>query len=290
MIRITTTVMDACAVLLERIQQGVFKSTSDMLSISIYQLRSEDIADLAYTCGWIIGEDISITPRGGCILNACAHSPEQYAMILWDYVLKCKPTWAYRIPYGRKETSLFMSKDEMACLSEANLLSSAPTESTIDWWDGLADIIRHQSQQARSELGRKGERLTMAFERHRTGNDPSWKAIESNRAGYDVQSVVDGGCLEPLLIEVKTSSDAIDFATFHVTANEWKTACNSRNYVFHLWLVKNKQPLLAIIEPDQISPHIPSNCNEGKWETAEIPYSLYTGCFNTITLEDERNG
>lgn len=242
MIRITTTVMDACTVLLERIQLGFFKDASDMLGISIYQLRSEDIAELATTCGWVTVENMAITTRGNGILNVSAHSPEQYAMMLWDYVIKCKPIWAYRIPYGRKETSLFMSKDEMACLSEANLLSAVPSNNTIAWWDGLADIIRQKSQQVRSELGRKGERLSIAYEKHRIGIEPLWKAIESNCAGYDIQSFVDNQCLESLLIEVKTTNDSIDHAVFHVTANEWMTACNSGHYVFHLWLIRNKLP------------------------------------------------
>ena len=119
------------------------------------------------------------------------------------------------------------------------------------------------------------KKLTLTHERKRTQREPIWQGFESNLIGYDVLSVVDKRNNNLLLIEVKTSDTAQKLASFHISENEWQVSISSRNYIFHLWSLKPK-PDLIIISPDQLEPHIPNNNGEGKWESAIIPFEVFT--------------
>ena len=40
------------------------------------------------------------------------------------YITVCRPVWAKRIPYGRKEAYLIMNEEEKRCFDEAALMES----------------------------------------------------------------------------------------------------------------------------------------------------------------------
>ena len=202
--------------------------------------------------------------------------------MLTDYVLKCAPIWSNRIPYGRREASIFMSKDEKACFADAGLLSDKLNPGIIGWWDTIAIQIRTQTQQAKSETGRLGERNTIKYERNRTNSDPVWMSIDSNLAGYDIKSQMSKDNSGPLLIEVKASTFALGQAEFHITSHEWNVALTSRAYVFHLWCLFGNKKMLAIISPSDVMPYIPTNNLEGQWESANIPFSCFENKFVEI--------
>ena len=202
--------------------------------------------------------------------------------MLEDYVLKCAPVWSNRIPYGRKEASLFMSDDERACFIEAGLLNKNIDMIAIKWWDTLSTIIRGKSAQENVEIGREGERQTFQYEKRRTEVSPKWMSIESNLVGYDIQSQIDKNDGTPLLIEVKTSKNVLHDACFYITSHEWYVACTSKSYIIHLWLLSPTGNQLAILTPDEIRPYVPTNNLEGQWEDAKIPYSCFNGKFVKI--------
>lgn len=202
--------------------------------------------------------------------------------MLKDYVIQLAPIWTNRIPYGRREAAIFMSKDERACFSEAKLLSPQLDSGVIDWWDTIANKIRMQAQQVNNDTGRIGERNSMKYERLRTDSEPIWMSVDSNLAGYDIKSKLSKDNPDALLIEVKASTSALDQAAFHVTSHEWRVAFTSAAYVFHVWCLLGNKKLLAIISPMDVQPYIPTNNLEGEWESAKIPFSCFESKFIEI--------
>ena len=202
--------------------------------------------------------------------------------MLTDYVLKCAPIWANRIPYGRREATIFMTKDERACFADAGLISDHLDAGIIDWWDTIATHIRMQTKQSKIGTGRLGERNTIKYERSRTNIDPMWMSIDSNLLGYDIKSQVSKNDPGTLLIEVKASTFTLSRAEFYVTSNEWNVAITSGAYVFHLWCLSDGKKMLAILSPDEILPYIPTNNLDGQWETVKIPFLCFEDKFVEI--------
>ena len=95
--------------------------------------------------------------------------------------------------------------------------------------------------------------------------------MESNLAGYDILSVVDKSNSKKLKIEVKASTSNLEYAKIHITKNEWLTAQNSINYIFHLWHI-DETSKLYIIDANIVNKNIPNNKGDGEWETVEIPF------------------
>ena len=146
--------------------------------------------------------------------------------MLADYVLKTAPIWSNRIPYGRREATIFMSKDEKACFADAGLLSDHLDTGIITWWDTIATKIRTQDQQAKNETGRLGERNTIKYERNRTNSEPIWMSIDSNLAGYDIKSRVseDSGHIthrsKSIHIRLRASGISCNISRVECRANE----------------------------------------------------------------------
>lgn len=101
----------------------------------------------------------------------------------------------------------------------------------------MAGLVRGIKSSVLSQTGRTGERLSLAFEKDRTGKQPIWQSIESNLSGFDILSCLSDMDASPLQIEVKASENSWNYADFHLTANEWESATLARNYMFHLWVL-----------------------------------------------------
>lgn len=72
------------------------------------------------------------------------------------------------------------------------------------------------------------------------------------------------------MIEVK--STVISPLRFIVTRNEWEQAEKfGPAYVFHVWDMQKTPPVLYERPSAQVAMHIPSDNENGKWKTAEIP-------------------
>ena len=202
--------------------------------------------------------------------------------ILEQYIHAMRPGWANRMPVGRRETFASLTKDEMYCFSEAGLASEILNDSLVDWWDGIAAEFRTEREQALLCIGRRGERLTVKYERKRTGVSPKWISVDTNFAGYDILSVECLGSSVPRCIEVKTSERPPDSSEFCVSKNEWDVAVSqSDNYYFYLWLL-TREVQLAIISASEVAAHIATNQGRGQWMSVAIPYSAFSSRFIDI--------
>lgn len=286
MIRLSMNVLTSALALLNRIETYNFSSLSELAYSKIASISAEDIFGFSSNCGWVSENEygLVLTKRGSGLLQLQTQGlvVDLKRQMLADYVLKAAPIWSNRIPYGRREAAIFMSKDEKACFADAGLLSDHLNPGVVAWWDRIALQIRTQTQQANSETGRLGERNTITYERSRTNSEPIWMSVDSNLAGYDIKSCVNKDSSDALLIEVKASTYALGQAAFHVTSHEWNVALTSRAYVFHLWCLSSNKKMLAIISPSEVLPYIPTNNLDGQWESAKIPFSCFRDKFVEI--------
>lgn len=286
MIRLSVNVISSAILLLQRLENYRFSSLTELAYVKITSLNVEDLFEFSQNCGWVCenANTPAITSRGRGILNLHdqgLHIDLKRTMLM-DYVLTVSPIWSNRIPYGRSEATIFMTKDEKACFSEAGLLSERLDPGIVEWWDTVANKIRAKARQAQNDTGRIGERNTIKYELKRTHSEPKWMSVDSNLAGYDVRSKVSSDDHSTLLIEVKTSTSSIEQAYFHVTSHEWGVAQASMAYVFHLWCLSGKKRLLAIVSPEEIFPYIPTNNLSGEWESAKIPFLGFKSNFVEI--------
>jgi len=188
------------------------------------------------------------------------------------------PPWVQNASFGRARVLSFTGSEITQVFVEAGLAHGTDAD-VVAFWDELAARARGQKSGRLTAIGRHGERLTLAFEKNRTGLRPEWVAIEINADGYDVLSVVGADDFRQLSIEVKTS--ALGAAgNFHLTRNEWERALESANHVFHLWDAgANPRPRLAVVEPKEMQAHVPTDLGSGSWESVAIPFGAFEPCF-----------
>ncbi|MCZ7607110.1 MAG: DUF3883 domain-containing protein [Planctomycetota bacterium] len=153
------------------------------------------------------------------------------------------------------------------------------SDSVVAFWDALAARARGQKDSRLTEIGRRGERLSLAYELARTGHPPKWVSLESNRDGFDILSIVDSGDSRMLSIEVKTSTRTTGAEIF-LTSNEWIHALDAANHCFHVWLLLGTtKPTLAILEVADIINHVPRNAGAGAWNSMSLPLDGFSEKF-----------
>ena len=198
-----------------------------------------------------------------------------FRMIIAEYIRRVLPPWSLRFPAGRMETVATLPPDIVSCFHSAGLLDSDLDESIVHWWSAMAAFIRSKLGENKVETGYNGEMLSLQYETKRTGRRPKWISFESNYAGYDLASTMSAECDEVRLIEVKTSKQPLESASFFVSENEWSVAASHlESYHFHLWLLGDR-PILVDIPSREIAPHIPQNRDAGLWKSVEIPFSIF---------------
>ena len=166
--------------------------------------------------------------------------------MLIDFIEIEQPPWLQLVPYGRRETLLQAPPSIRQVFVEAGL-AYGDDEETVRFWDALAARARGLLDGALTEIGRRGERLTPQYERNRTDMEPKWIALESASDGYDVLLHVAKSDSRRMTIEVKTSERSTEFASFHLTRNEWSTALGSLAHRFHLWVLAPSRMELAVL-------------------------------------------
>jgi len=250
---------------------------SDMsLFTNVLVCPAIDVLNLSTRCGWVevdLDGILKLSDRG-LDIHMTGNYQVRLRMQMQDIISREQPSWSNLFPKGRQETSHFVSADVRQCLDEAGLLSSPPCDDVVAWWDEMAGLVRGIKSSVLSQTGREGERLSLVYEKQRTGIQPIWQSIESNLSGFDILSRLSGADSAPLQIEVKASANSWNYAEFHLTANEWESATLARNYRFHLWAL-GENPKLAVVTVDQMEQHIPSNNSHGKWEIVKIPFSEF---------------
>jgi hypothetical protein len=242
---------------------------------------AEGVLALATRCGWIgineqLGLDVTDMGRKVQSLHGAEAKLRQQ---IRDFIQAVQPPWAKLIPAGRAEALPFMPSPARQCFYEAELDKEPPCDEVVAWWDELASAARGRAADYLAEVGRAGERCSIAYEEGRVGRRPAWHSIESNKSGYDLLSITEAAAPDDLQIEVKASERPISFAAFHVSRNEWEVAQASERYVFHLWSLAPSGKRLAIVSPTEVVPHIPTENGDGKWENAVIPFRAFEGAF-----------
>lgn len=253
-------------------------------SLSLGAVSSQDILDATLDIRWLsVSTDgfLKPTPRGERALAAPSSRAKLRVLVL-DHIDARDPPWLQLASSGRREVLMHAPKELRQIFVEAGLAYDGDAE-TVAFWDDLASRARGAREEALTEIGRTGERLTLEYEKRRTGADPKWVALDSNSDGYDVLSRRDMGDSRRLVIEVKTTTQGLA-GYFYVSRNEWEVAEDALFHVFHLWDVSEGEPRLAVLKPEEVQRHAPVDGGTGVWQSVRIPFSAFRGAFEPITL------
>lgn len=234
---------------------------------------AEKILDISFKCGWskLIKDGIIILSERGKQIGSVDYKSALLFQIE-DLILNFNPVWGSILLKGRSEARNFLPPDVAQCFRESGLFDEL-TDELIQVWDRLALAYRNYSQKRMTEIGRAGEKLSFQYEWDRTGHKPMWQAVESNLSGFDILSVTNSSTTTRLQIEVKSTTSEMLFANLHITRNEWETAKNSKNYIFHLWQMSKDKNTLYKCGVEEMSRHIPVDQGNGAWEKVEIPFA-----------------
>lgn len=218
------------------------------------------------------------TPEGERIRKANGYEHRLRLAIL-DYIDASSPPWVQTASFGRKRLLAFAGSQVGQVFLEAGLIDGTSNE-VVQFWDALAARARGQKNDRLNAIGREGERLSMKYEQQRTGRLPKWVAIDNNDDGYDILSFVSAEDPRRKSIEVKASTQGLR-GSFHITRNEWERALDNAQHAFHLWAVTADEKCLAVLEHDDLSPHVPENHGVGTWGVAEIPFAAFESKFHS---------
>lgn len=256
-------------------------TSAGILSLSLGSASPRDVLDATFNLHWI-----EVTPDGllqptvrGERAMAESDDRRRLRILVLDHVEAENPSWLHLAPAGRRDTLLHAPVGVRQVLVEAGL-AYGEDEETVAFWDGLAARARGSRDAFLSEIGRRGERLTVNHEAARTGQCPKWVALDSSAEGYDVLSRMSSTDSRRLTIEVKASERPLSSAAFHLTRNEWETALESLNHVFHLWVISAPIPMIAVLSVEQVSGHIPADSGNGYWESVSIPFRAFSSLFS----------
>ena len=250
-------------------------------------LPTTKVIGTAQGLGWLRANEegiASITLSGARLFALAGYAP-MLRQALLDYIDIERPPWVQNATYGRSRVIRFAGSELAQVFVEAGLAHGI-TDEVVAFWDVMAALARGQKNSRLSEIGRQGERLSIAHERIRTGRTPKWVAIDNNEDGYDVLSIVEPDDARPLSIEVKASTMGLS-GSLHLTRNEWERSQEVENHTFHLWAMKSKsQNALAVIVPTELQNHVPTDSGLGSWEEVQIPFSVFSSQFvpQTISL------
>ena len=285
---ISDSLISEALILLQAMKENNCFSVVEIENIrTYYGINKKAALHLALKCKWIFlkNNDVyELTAFGEKLMHEFIDmqiSKDIYREILYNYILICKPIWARRIPFGRNEAYRIMSDEEQVCFNKAGLVNEPVTLKEVKWWDSLAEQERIETQKIKDDIGRKGEELTINYEKKRTKADPIWESVNSNLVGFDISSHVSEFDGSQILIEVKASKQRIETASFFVTLNEWKIASignNQNRYFFYLWLL-DTIPQIAVVPYSEMKKHIPINSGCGEWVETNIPFCAFKGSF-----------
>ncbi len=239
-------------------------------------IACSNVLEFTQSVGWVALNDggrVQAT-NFGCRVLKLGDYPPMLRQTLLDYASAAGPPWLQSATFGRARVLAFAHSSIVQVLAEAEVTRGS-TEEVVKFWDALASIAHGKRSDRQVEIGRLGERLTIAHEQERTGTAPRWVSIDNNEDGYDVLSVVDRASTVPLPIEVKASVVGLR-GLLIITRNEWEIATEAPNHQFHLWdLSTIDAPRLAKVPSAEMLRHVPNECGQGVWKTAAIPFSAF---------------
>lgn len=202
-----------------------------------------------------------------------------YRACISAVVTKHQPIWSKAMRQGRMRFLDSLGVDDRDVFAAAGLQKDPPPLEVVSWWDSVSCFARLVTDLQKMEQARAAEQLTMEHETKRLSNlgvnqAPSWKGLDDNFAGYDVLSYDVGEFgLVNRLIEVK--STVYSPLRFFLSRNEWETAHKAGPaYIFHIWDMAKDPPVMYERTSEQVSSHIPTDNEKGKWSSAEIPLGV----------------
>ncbi|MBX2990225.1 MAG: DUF3883 domain-containing protein [Bacteroidetes bacterium] len=224
--------------------------------------------ELAILAGFLKtdADNVELTERGFAIQSSCntdEPSQEIIRSILMTLILQLMPRWTWFVTRPLQERLSAVPADWLEVLRLADLIDQPLSESSSSWWRHLQLEIREIDRRLRNKIGRRGEEMTIQFEKERLDSQAlpelssniKWKSLESDEFGYDVASFAglspfnaDSPELD-ILIEVKsTSTKADQIFRLYLSRNEWEVALlNANRYFFFLW---------RGVDPNATAPHI----------------------------------
>ncbi len=243
-------------------------------------LRTEDLLNVCQSLNWIRADDAGeavLTPAGDCIITLGSERQRLRQAVI-QYVQIERPDWLQLAINGRSRCMKFGPPGIIQTISEAYLAEGYDAD-VIAFWDMLAAIARGQRSAALNTIGRRGEQLSLEFEKQRTGREPAWISIESNSDGYDILSVVSAADCARMQIEVKASTSGVR-GMAHLTRNEWDQTELMPHHTLHFWDLRDEiRPKLAIVPRADIAAHVPDDGLLGRWTECEVPFSAFEKLF-----------
>lgn len=243
-------------------------------------LPTEQIVEVCQTLNWLEASTSGIASATlvGARLIAEVGYEAMLRRALLDFIDVIRPTWIQNASYGRSRVLSFLPNDIAQVFVEADLAEGS-SEDIVAFWDELAAHARGQRNDRLNQIGRIGERLTLAFEEVRTGKKPRWISIDNNADGYDVLSIVALSDPRKLSIEVKTSSVGLQ-GSFFLTRNEWDRAEEAEAHLFHLWDISTENhPVLAVVPISEMHSQISIDRGLGAWQQIEVPFCAFENEF-----------
>lgn len=238
-------------------------------------VQSTAVVECCMRMRWLLtGEDgiACLSVSGVRLTDAIAHEARLRQAIV-DLIELEEPSWLQNAVFGRRKVLDFVSSGMAQVFLEAGLVDGVE-DDVVAFWDSLAAQARGQKDTRLLEIGRRGERLTVAYEERRTGRKPRWVAIDNNADGYDVLSIAARDDVRTMTIEVKATQVGTN-AILHLTRNEWETAIDSRLHLFHLWDISGNPPRLAVLSTADIHTHVCADNGDGEWESVAIPFRAF---------------
>lgn len=285
MIKFSPGVIQSCRELIDLLDENLLTLFDVRTSFhTIGRLPIDLVIETAEALRWVS------TNNSGCLVPTNT-GKKRLAETSYEIFLRCalldyieieRPPWIHNAVHGRLKVVSFAGSQIEQIFVEAGLVE-ALDDDTVAFWDELAAKARGLKNDKLNDIGRAGERLSMQFELLRTGVLPRWIAVDNNSDGYDVLSVVDCNDSRRLSIEVKTSTLGLR-GSIHITRNEWAFASMAEVHLFHVWDTTQVRPRLAVVYPNQVATHVPTNKGNGSWESVEIPIESFASSFCEVDL------
>lgn len=236
----------------------------------------EEVLHICLSCHFLKIENnsLGLTTSGIQLSNYNAYDYKNpLRSVIIEFIKAFKPSWAYMMQFGKAfiKAAGALPTDTKECFVEAGLFEH--DLDVLKEWEVVVRSLKSEEFSRNDEIGLKGEYLTMLFESKRVGSEPRWISRETDAAGFDILSRLDNLNQENLAIEVKASERAFEEAWAHITRNEWNVALNTRNYVFHFWVLSSRKPKLFVTSPTRMKTHAPKDYGKGVWESFRVNFS-----------------
>lgn len=199
--------------------------------------------------------------------------------IFFKWIIHYQPSWMRRFKNGIRYLEDFQesNKNIYQCIKECDVFEEHKSQKTQNFIYKIKALIYSNDLEQdkvieRIEKGRLGEKLSLDYERKKTGIEPIHQSLIDDNSGYDIKSYSEGLTKR---IEVKLSQNTFMPKAF-ITWNEWKVAKRSLRqnslHEFHFWRKSEDRWQLAILDAKELEfiNFETKNEHEHHWQTFEL--------------------